>query len=322
MAAVSAWDLGYLSTSECLVQLDRTFDTLQKLPRYRGHLFNWYDTQSLVPLAPLYVSTVDSGNLLGYLMTLKRDAAGHGRGEPPVTDAGSGEASPTRSTVSSETATPGSRAWAGRAPASSALIFAGCTRGSSSHPSMLEGLERVAAIDLRRPRRSSPRGSTTRRSGCRPAMPRSHRPPGGSMPPPPMVAERQRELAAFAKTPDEVAQSSREERDDAHPGRRRSVRRRHRAGLSLRSSTASVRHRLQRHRGTPRLDFLRRAGVGGPAGELHRDCHATRVAGALVQARTPDDAGRPLPRAGVVERLDVRVPDAAPRSCAPIRARC
>ena len=44
--------------------------TLQKLPRYRGHLFNWYDTQSLVPLAPLYVSTVDSGNLLGYLITV------------------------------------------------------------------------------------------------------------------------------------------------------------------------------------------------------------------------------------------------------------
>ena len=70
LAAVSAWDLGYLSTSECLVHLDRTFSTLEKLPRYRGHFFNWYDTQSLVPLAPLYVSTVDSGNLLGYLMTL------------------------------------------------------------------------------------------------------------------------------------------------------------------------------------------------------------------------------------------------------------
>ena len=70
MAAVSAWDLGYISTTECLTQLDRTVTTLQKLPRYRGHFFNWYDTQSLVPLAPLYVSTVDSGNLLGYLITV------------------------------------------------------------------------------------------------------------------------------------------------------------------------------------------------------------------------------------------------------------
>jgi hypothetical protein len=70
MAAVSAWDLGYISSAACLEQLERTIDTLYKLPRYRGHFFNWYDTQSLVPLAPLYVSTVDSGNLLGYLMTI------------------------------------------------------------------------------------------------------------------------------------------------------------------------------------------------------------------------------------------------------------
>ena len=75
MAAVSAWDLGYLSAAECLTRLDRIVDTLHKLPRYRGHFFNWYDTQSLVPLAPLYVSTVDSGNFLGYLMTRHQRAA-------------------------------------------------------------------------------------------------------------------------------------------------------------------------------------------------------------------------------------------------------
>ena len=70
MATVSAWDLGYISTTQCLTRLEHTFESLRKLPRYRGHLFNWYDTQSLVPLAPLYVSTVDSGNLLGYLVTV------------------------------------------------------------------------------------------------------------------------------------------------------------------------------------------------------------------------------------------------------------
>ena len=70
MATVSAWDLGYLSARECLTGLERTVKTLEALPRYRGHFFNWYDTQSLVPLAPLYVSTVDSGNLLGYMIAL------------------------------------------------------------------------------------------------------------------------------------------------------------------------------------------------------------------------------------------------------------
>ena len=71
LASVAAWDFGYISTAQCLERLERTFGALAKLSRYRGHLFNWYDTQTLLPLAPLYVSTVDSGNLLGYLLTLK-----------------------------------------------------------------------------------------------------------------------------------------------------------------------------------------------------------------------------------------------------------
>ncbi|HEY5946986.1 MAG TPA: glucoamylase family protein, partial [Kofleriaceae bacterium] len=38
--------------------------------RYRGHFFNWYDTMTLAPLRPMYVSTVDSGNLAGHLLVL------------------------------------------------------------------------------------------------------------------------------------------------------------------------------------------------------------------------------------------------------------
>ena len=71
LAAAAAWDFGYVSTAQCIDCIERTLNTIQKLSRYRGHLFNWYDTQSLLPLAPLYVSTVDSGNLLGYLLALK-----------------------------------------------------------------------------------------------------------------------------------------------------------------------------------------------------------------------------------------------------------
>ena len=48
----------------------RTLATLDKLQRYRGHFYNWYDTRTLEPLRPLYVSTVDSGNLAGHLLTL------------------------------------------------------------------------------------------------------------------------------------------------------------------------------------------------------------------------------------------------------------
>jgi hypothetical protein len=49
LAILSARDLGYISTPQCLSQLERVIGSVQKLPRYRGHLFNWYDTQTLAP---------------------------------------------------------------------------------------------------------------------------------------------------------------------------------------------------------------------------------------------------------------------------------
>ena len=42
------------------------------MPRHRGHFYNWYDTETLQPLPPHYVSTVDSGNLAGHLLTLRQ----------------------------------------------------------------------------------------------------------------------------------------------------------------------------------------------------------------------------------------------------------
>ncbi len=44
---------------------------MERLERFRGHFFNWYDTRTLEPLPPRYVSTVDSGNLVGHLLTLR-----------------------------------------------------------------------------------------------------------------------------------------------------------------------------------------------------------------------------------------------------------
>ena len=46
--------------------------TMEALERHRGHFYNWYDTQSLKPLPPLYISSVDSGNLAGHLLTLRQ----------------------------------------------------------------------------------------------------------------------------------------------------------------------------------------------------------------------------------------------------------
>lgn len=63
LSTASAWDLGYLGRSELAARTANLFDSLGRLERYRGHFYNWYDTKSLKPLEPRYVSTVDSGNL-------------------------------------------------------------------------------------------------------------------------------------------------------------------------------------------------------------------------------------------------------------------
>jgi len=70
LANLSAHDFGYVSMGTLIERCDRTLDTLGKLQRERGHFYNWYDTQTLKPLVPFYVSTVDSGNLCAHLFTL------------------------------------------------------------------------------------------------------------------------------------------------------------------------------------------------------------------------------------------------------------
>lgn len=76
LSTVSAHDFGYLSTTELLDRLERTLDTMDRLERVHGHFFNWYDTVSLRPLPPRYVSTVDSGNLAGHLIAVKQACLG------------------------------------------------------------------------------------------------------------------------------------------------------------------------------------------------------------------------------------------------------
>ncbi|MBX9721518.1 MAG: hypothetical protein K2X81_09005, partial [Candidatus Obscuribacterales bacterium] len=70
LANLTAYDFGYIQTGELLQRTQDGLSTMSLLERHRGHLYNWYDTQTLKPLAPLYVSTVDSGNLGGHLITL------------------------------------------------------------------------------------------------------------------------------------------------------------------------------------------------------------------------------------------------------------
>ncbi|MDQ2962044.1 MAG: cyclic beta 1-2 glucan synthetase [Pseudomonadota bacterium] len=71
LANLTAHDFGYLSTAQLILRTTNALRTMESLERYRRHFYNWYDTQTLVPLVPTYVSTVDSGNLAAHLLTLR-----------------------------------------------------------------------------------------------------------------------------------------------------------------------------------------------------------------------------------------------------------
>ncbi len=71
LANLAAYDFGAITLNSLCNRTASTFQTLNTLKRYRGHFFNWYDTISLEPLPPLYISTVDSGNLAGHLLVLR-----------------------------------------------------------------------------------------------------------------------------------------------------------------------------------------------------------------------------------------------------------
>jgi len=75
-SALGAHDSGYLTVNQVCERLTDTMATIGRLERYEGHLLNWYDIQTLVPLEPRYVSTVDSGNLLGALWALEQGLDG------------------------------------------------------------------------------------------------------------------------------------------------------------------------------------------------------------------------------------------------------
>ncbi len=70
LSTVAARDFGWLGLLDMTARLEATFATLDRLERFHGHFYNWYETRSLQPLEPIYVSSVDSGNLVGHLLAL------------------------------------------------------------------------------------------------------------------------------------------------------------------------------------------------------------------------------------------------------------
>jgi cyclic beta-1,2-glucan synthetase len=70
LANLTAHDFGFATIEQVLARTGATFATMDRMERHHGHFYNWYDTITLTPLQPMYVSSVDSGNLAGHLLTL------------------------------------------------------------------------------------------------------------------------------------------------------------------------------------------------------------------------------------------------------------
>ncbi len=76
LSTACARQFGWIDTLQLLARMEATLATLGRMQRHRGHFLNWYDTQTLAPLLPMYVSTVDSGNLSGHLLAVAQACRG------------------------------------------------------------------------------------------------------------------------------------------------------------------------------------------------------------------------------------------------------
>ena len=70
LSVVCARDFGWIGTAQTIERLEATLATMSRMPRFRGHFYNWHDTRDLKALEPKYVSSVDSGNLAGHLIAI------------------------------------------------------------------------------------------------------------------------------------------------------------------------------------------------------------------------------------------------------------
>lgn len=84
LSIISAYDLKFIGLEEAKEKINKLIDTIIKLDKWNGHLYNWYNIKNLAPLKPEYVSTVDSGNFVGYLYVLKNFLLNKDRENPNI----------------------------------------------------------------------------------------------------------------------------------------------------------------------------------------------------------------------------------------------
>ena len=301
--------------SALIARLEATFATLLRMQRYRGHFYNWYDTRTLEPLRARATSRPSTAatwpatwsrfarrcwrsanaprsstrrssraSRISSASSRRSSRAACARRGGRRNTAGlrEGARAPARRSSADRPATPatrGRRCW--RRSATASPSSACCCTNSRS---------RCSASRARRPRRRcSPKPGT-----------------GWTRRPPPW-----RSGSQDLERPIPRGRARRARRAARRPRRR--SRRGNRVRFPVRRGAPALLHRLQRHRRPARRVVLRHAGVGGAARELSGHRHRQDRPRSLVQARAIADAERRVARAPVVERVDVRVPDAAAR---------
>ncbi|OPX42863.1 N,N'-diacetylchitobiose phosphorylase [Ruminiclostridium hungatei] len=79
VSQLAARDMGYINSIDLMKRVRNTVDTVDRMQKWNGHLYNWYNTTTLEVLRPKFVSTVDSGNFAGYLMVLAEGLRQYGQ---------------------------------------------------------------------------------------------------------------------------------------------------------------------------------------------------------------------------------------------------
>lgn len=147
LAHLAAHDFGYLDTGRLLERLEACLTAMESLPRHQGHFYNWYDTRTLAPLPPEYVSTVDSGNLAGHLLVLRRGLLE--LADEPVCDRRQWEGLSDTAALLAETLPPGDR----NAPEGKNFLAGLEAAGKTNFPTMEDAANAVRrlaeqAVDL------------------------------------------------------------------------------------------------------------------------------------------------------------------------------
>ncbi len=306
LSAVAAHDFGWIGILDMAERLEATLGTMSTLHRVRGHFCNWYDTRDLRPLEPIYLSTVDSGNLAGHLLALAQACRElmPGTGFGPDTLEGVRDAlqlvlgAAEKARYPQRTHTVAAVELQEAAAAMSAALEDSPT-SLADWADRLEGTEGPGGESSRH--RPHPlEGHQGRISIRDPGLGRC----GPGLRPEPHPGSRG-DPSRCGDHPRAPSLRPRVARRRAGPS--------HGLRLSLRSLPPAVFHRLQGGGRHPRSQQLRPPGLRGQVGELRGRRQGRRLTQALVPPRPVSHTGGAWCGSDLLVGIDVRVPDAPHR---------